>query len=252
MSRSTITEAELIKLNALVDGELDNMEAAELRLEIAENQHLADAYEQIQNLKNQVVSLRSDALDEFDLPRSESVQRWRPTAIAASLLITIGFASLLYFGIAIYGEKNPKSVLAWHQHFSEKHYIVEPSKSPGLVSFATSTEFGVPDLKEARLYLVDQHVGNSERPEAVFHYRGLKGCRLTIYYSEAELAVPDKPGQIRVWKVGPVTLVMIASGMDNNRFQAVGDYVESVSRQNTGNDQRLAMGEATLSAKSCA
>lgn len=252
MVTSKITEDELQQLNALADGELDEAASVALRHELFNNQKLADTYEKIQHVKNQVMLLRSDELDESEPTRSDQVSYWHPVAMAASILVTIGFASLLYFGVVIFGENHPKDIIAWHQHFSEKHYIVEPSKPPQLVSFASSTDFGVPDLKEARLFLVDQHVNEGEQPEAVFHYRGLKGCRLTIYYSETDIVVQEKQGQFRTWKAGPATLVMIASGMDDNRFHTVGNYVETVSKQNIGNDQRLAMGKATTSAKSCA
>ncbi|MEO0909969.1 MAG: hypothetical protein AAFX96_06420, partial [Pseudomonadota bacterium] len=73
MGRSTITEAELIKLNALVDGELEDMEAAELRLEIAANQHLADAYELILSEVGQVHPKRQISMTLLDFSDSESV-----------------------------------------------------------------------------------------------------------------------------------------------------------------------------------
>ena len=68
----------------------------------------------------------------------------------------------------------------------------------------------------------------------------------------AELPVRHEGLDAR-WTVGSIHFYLLASGMDNGRFDAIATYAHSESQRLNGNAElRLAMSDATAQARPCA
>ncbi|MDA4846135.1 anti-sigma factor family protein [Hoeflea poritis] len=255
---SRLSEKDFEYLNALADGELDDDTAREWRARIDSHPGMRTAYDEIVSIKRKLAGLGADApeLPALGNQDSSGTGRW---AIAASI------AAVLLAGAVVFwpgGETTgqPQSIAAWHDRFSGQEYVVDQGDQPLFVSFGTIADIPIPDLQAWRLYLVDHHVLDQGTPsaQAVLHYRGLRGCRLTIRYGasvqpvSAE-AAPAADGNFRHWLAGSSDISIIASGMDAGRFGSIADYVELLTKASADPSGKMQIAEASgiLNAPPC-
>ena len=247
-------------LNGLADGELNDTETAYWRRRIEGDPQLKREFEKVLAVKSKL-SLMTTEHDDFhdsresSIPvesRSVGVIKWATAISVAAILV----ASAVWYTGSHNTVSNPKDLLAWHHHLSQREYVVEKHTGPLFVSLGQEDDVPVPDLRASKLYLVDTMVIDQTGGDklAVMHYRGLRGCRLTLWSGPAtKTTVLQSSLDMRHWNVGDRLFGLIATGMDPGRFASIADHVETVTRQSDhGSDNtRLAMDKAYRTSRSC-
>jgi hypothetical protein len=248
-------------LNALADGELGETEAAAMQKRLRQEPDLKAAFDEINHVKRKLGAMGLGRAEEVAVaPPARIIPVSHPWAIAASVA---AFAVVTAFLITQFSGSNtaPTGVLAWHDHLSQKEYVVTENQGPLFVSLGQSGDIPVPDLAPSKLYLVDTKVIGTEpnRQRAVMHYRGLRGCRLTLWYGSASAGYPIVPpagndGTFKSWTVGGGQFALIATGMDTQRFASIADYLEILTAltADDGSLGRTAMVDAYEKAVRCA
>ncbi|MCP4319109.1 MAG: hypothetical protein GY789_24735 [Hyphomicrobiales bacterium] len=229
----TLSDQDHEYLNALADGELDEAQTRVWQECVRQEPEVKAAYDEIVAVKQKISSLAVDHAVEQNCPAPHTdTRRWLVAASVAAII----FAGAMTFWLQSEPETAPRGIAAWHSLLSDKEYVVNESDQPLFVSFGQIADVPIPDLKAWRLYLVDQRVVESDTNtgQAVFHYRGLRGCRLTIWYgapgNPVAVAEPDGSGNFRRWLAGPTDISIVAGGMDSERFRSIADYVEMLTK----------------------
>ncbi len=256
-----LSDKDFERLNALADGELGGPEATRLRQRLQDEPQLQAAYDEIRQVKRKLGALAFDGAADAPPPATQPKRAsWWPAAMAASFVAVAGLSALL---VIASGDPDvaPAGVAAWHDHLSAQEYVVTRESGPLFVSLGTAGDVPVPDLSASKLFLVDTRVlGSETEPQrAVMHYRGLRGCRLTLWYGTTGAAPaawpkPDADTAFRHWSAGDEHFALIANGMDRQRFAAIADYVEVLTRLDAErrSPARTAMAEAYERSERCA
>ncbi len=244
------------ELNAYADGELAAEPRARLEAALAADPDLRETLERIYAVKQGLAAERPAAKSEA------AAADWKRPAMA---LAACGIAALLV--IASFLPFNPalswqEKLVAAHSGLSEETFVVEQNRPLPVVSSRRLNDFAVPDLRASRLYLVEARTVHDEATEQlVMHYRGMRGCALTIAAiapiaedGEVVAAASDDATLFAGWRFGKLGFAVIADGMDEARFQAIATYVKVAidDRLTPKSDLRTAMAESYRAAKPCA
>lgn len=232
-------------LNAYADGELEPAEMEMFSARLRQEPGLAAELHRILALKTGLAGLHATAGRSSGCAPA-SRRRAATIALAASLLIAclIGLSVSDRSTTADGGQTD--IVLALHSEFSRISYPA------AIAAGAPAGDIEPPDLSGSNLRIVDSRRGASPAAGAVgYHYRGPRGCRVTLVVGSS-LQLPAQAALARRWTVGDRTLVLIADGMDPQRFAAIAAYAESATRNaHPGDDLRLALEERTAAARPC-
>jgi anti-sigma factor RsiW len=247
------------RLNAYADGELPDGETLAFEQTLAAQPDLHRDLDQLRDLKQRLARLYPSPAEpalHSTAPPSRKIRL--PAAIAAA------FAALgIVSAIALLWQPEPTTWVAHaralHARQSNQAYVVEERYVVQTVSSGQALEFRPPDLTASRLYLVNIATSAwGDREAIALHYRGLRGCRLTIVAIEAnagaDAAAPTVDGMIRTWRYDGFEFAVIADGMDSGRFSAVADYAKSAIVEPMIDDQRMrtAMLESRRVSRPCA
>jgi hypothetical protein len=241
------------ELNAYADGELQGEARARLEARVAEDAALKESLEQLTAVKRVLAAERPGV--------EESENGWlRPAAAIAACAVAALIAVFAYLPVEPDLSWQEKLVAA-HAVLTEETFVVEQNRPLPVVSSRRLNDFAVPDLRASRLYLVTARTHQDEEGESlVMHYRGMRGCSLTIA-AIAPLAEGDDAGWAPAkgelfvgWQVGRLGFAVIAEGMDAARFQAIADYAKAAIDDSLEPEDplRMAMTESYLAAKPCA
>ena len=223
------TETDWDLLNRYADNALPADSARALERRLGEDAGLRSELERIRTLKTQLGGLRPKASSE-----PVAAPRRFPRSIAAgiaALVLVICLAAGI--GVDWRGDSNwLAGAEALHNRFAEKTYLVETDQTMPVVSTRHSLlEFQAPDLSASRLSLVDTWVsGPEERDSIALHYRGMRGCQLTIVAAAAvdgdtKPNIESSPSMlVHFWTMDGFHFAVIAAGMDANRFTSIADY----------------------------
>jgi hypothetical protein len=123
------------------------------------------------------------------------------------------------------------------------------------VKVADNGHLILPDLSQSNLFLVAQQ--SNSNSEQVMHYRGTNGCKLTLLVQSTDNSdlIDDTTSglQLYQWFVADRTYQVIATGMDQQRFKAISQYIEQLSNSVLGLDKyQLAMQSSYEAALPCA
>ena len=256
-----LTEKDLAHLNALADGELGGNALTTLNQRLEAEPHLKAAYEEIREVKRKLGSLSFERDGRGTAgPKASGLPHWRTLAIAASVVGLAVVATLIAGDYA--GRSNPmRRPVDWHHQLSAGDYVVNRDHAPQFVSFGTASDFQVPDLSGAMLFLVELRTTGEARDNsgAVLHYRGLGGCRLTLWVGRVGDWPERWPGAasrtaLRHWRIGDGSYALVASGMDLQRFAAIADYVEALTTLDAERAKKAgtAMADAYADSARCA
>ena len=255
-----MTESDFNYLNGLADGELSQAETEHWKQRVAADPQANIAYEKILSVKRKLAAHSNietvAPAGVMPKARSMGIIALPIRMVAASAAIFVCVAGL-WFVLHHTSKAQPTSMLAWHKQFSTHEYVVSQTAGPLFVSLGQSADIPVPNLEPSKLYLVDTEVINRQesQKQALFHYRGLSGCRLTIWVKvEDQEFMAQGIANFRQWLVGNTRFGIIATGMDKARFASIAAYVESVTRQSkrTVEVTRLAMVDTYEKAERCA
>ena len=252
-------ENDWVLLNGFADGELDAALSAALELRLGEEPELQAELDRILKLKNGLASLRpaEDAPAKGRDEPGPAKSRWCGRAfagMAAACLVVavIGLSAWQY----LLPPSLEDSVFAVHERLARQTYVVEEGKVQKVVSTGRAFEFSAPDMTASRLYLVDVETGSTGESDIVgLHYRGLRGCRLTLIAIDGatEAVALEREGfLVRHWAAGGFGFVMIASGMDARRFEAVGEYAEAVIRDELSRQRGFRLAMTRTASRPCA
>ncbi|MBE7636495.1 hypothetical protein GUA87_06525 [Sneathiella sp. P13V-1] len=252
-----VNEFEWQKLNAYVDGELSPEETRMFMKGLHDREDLKAEYEKLIQLKSNLSALAPVA----KVPVQETAivsKRFRN--IAAAIVLAFGLGSSLVVWNSLSETSSPEKI---HATFSEKTYLLDKSRPALHVSSFTSGDFDIPDLTLTRLQLADiQTRGEGENEVISAHYRGYRGCRLTLVSTAGNKVNPDGIFQFSKsekllkisWSSERAAFTLLATGMDKNRFMSIANYVrDSISEKEKKRESlKIAMHEAYKSALPCA
>ncbi|HHG90640.1 MAG TPA: hypothetical protein ENJ90_09225 [Devosia sp.] len=172
---------------------------------------------------------------------------WRPWLIPGVAASLAGLAFVYAAFAPDLGE--PQTPLGWHQVFLEKEY--SPLQGVGVRNTGFFGSSGVPDLEPAGLSLVEQRSG--EANGFVAHYVGRNLCRLTVMVTSVpEPFVVPEGALSATWVVEARLYTVIATRMDETRFDAIATYIRQISERSRQPDIVVAMQSATSKAAPCA
>lgn len=247
-------------LNAYSDGELAPDETAALEVRLREEPDLVRALNRIRAVKRELKSLCPAEATVPEPANTNRVSRvmLRAAAVAAVIVIALGLGA----GLLVWRGSAPmwvEQAERMHGVLSHNAYVVEERPIVQLVSTGTSLEFHAPDLTASHLYLVDIMTSDEAHRQAIaLHYRGMRGCRLTIVAIEAA-GSPDRDDNpadgtlIADWSYGGFRFAVIAQGMDADRFASVADYAQAAIAESVReeDDLRVAMADRYQNAQPC-
>ncbi len=243
-----------ILLNGYVDGALNDAQTLDLESRLRTDQRLREELERLRGLKAAMARMRP----ERQAPARK--ENWHRAAwpIAASVAILV--VSLVFFLADKADGGWMQRAEALHKDFSARTYVVEMERPLPVVSTRHALEFPAPDLTASRLFLVDTSLSRTRKQEEIaMHYRGTRGCRLTI------VAIQAAPGDgasslpstqdtlLRLWDLSGFHFAVIADGMDPGRFASAADYAQEAISEAARDleDIRTAMADGYRTAKPC-
>ena len=200
---------DLLRLNALVDGELAPAERAELAARLAVERDLARTYATLARLKAATAAI-VDEKPIISLPAPKRRIWIYPAALAACLVAAIGI------GIGI-----------------NKHSdLPDASDAPTAITLASLPAGAIiPHLDTAGLRLVGVAIDPGKVPLFTATYRGPHGCRLDLTAWPIGSGVPGITGTSRYrWFVGDLVYELVAYGMPTGRFEIIAEAAEHQTR----------------------
>lgn len=253
-----ISDYEWERLNAYVDGELSAEDERAVETLIRSRSDLKEERDRLLALKASLQHLRPQ---DASRPEKPVQTKKRPVfQIAASLLVAVGLgvAGLFFYQSTDKKGPTPSSL---HAAFSGKTYILQEKNPKLTVSGLGNNPFGIPDLTPSALVLADVLALNEQEPAIIaMHYRGQRGCRVTLVATgragsnQTEVSQDAGDVQKRTWQNKEFDFALLATGMDEKRFQSIADY----AMENTGTgdkpdlkDLRIAMQESFENARPC-
>ncbi|MHA1566665.1 MAG: hypothetical protein ACTSX7_15245 [Alphaproteobacteria bacterium] len=248
-----LNESDWRLINAYADGELSAASTAELTQRLPQDAALAAALAEIRTVK-QALSRMGDV--QAAQPRPAAPRLARRLALAASVALVLFGAGLLGRQALLTDWRDAPAEL--HAALSANSYVLSDSTAVTIISTARIGDVAVLDLSPSRLTLADVKTAHrQDRDVVAMHYRGRRGCRVTVIAIEA---LPNDPapsparneGLSVQWSVGAIHYYLLAGGMDADRFDAIVSYAQAESRRLEGRDTlRLAMNTATEKAQPC-
>jgi anti-sigma factor RsiW len=226
----------LLRLNALVDGELAPAARARIAAEIAADRELARTHATLAKLKASVIE-SGDAQSGPDIripPRSlpRRVAAWG-VGIAASVGLLFAVARSDLFAPAP---------------------VALTSEQVAVTLAALPVKPVVPDLVSGGLTLVKIEFGDRrDMRHLVATYAGPRGCRLEFHVRPHDAAPPQVGGTSRhAWRDGDFAYELVAFGMPGERFRIVAEAAERQTRGRGHPDQaEHRLREARLAAPPC-
>jgi anti-sigma factor RsiW len=257
MSTPNSSDWELI--NAYADNELPPEDRVAVEQRLARDAVLTNSLSEIKRLKSNLARLRPAVAHRIQVPRcrvDQLIRAIRLPAAAAALVaaITLGVLHLSQQSSA--GDWRDVATRL-HTELSANAYVISPITPVAEISTGGMGDLSALDLSVARLTLVDvrsEKVG--EASLVAMHYRGRNGCSLTIAVTEGGESLPRSPvgGTLEAqWSVGSKQYLLVATGMDRARFEAIAAYARAESlRRSGGAPLRVAVRSATEQAQPCA
>jgi anti-sigma factor RsiW len=252
MAKLSETDWEMI--NAYADGELSAEDEDEVSRRLTRDAALAAALAEVRATKAALLLIRPAA---EPAPTARGRFGARRLALAASLAAVVALGTLYQFGGA--GEDWRDAPADLHAALSANTYVLPEGAALPVISTARIGDFEVFDLSSSRLTLVDvRTTRRDDRDVVAMHYRGRRGCRLTVVALEAlpgdPSVLPARHGGLGArWSVGRAHFYVLASGMDRDRFDAIVAYAKAESHRLDRRDTLvLAMSDATERARPCA
>lgn len=247
----SLTDEDWDLLSAYADGELDGSTRRALEARMKTDAVLVGELDRIRRSKRALAGLRPE------LAPPPKTSRWFFSALpmAACIVLAFGIAGTAFWMMETAGLPNERKAQDWHTDFAAKSYVVEQG---GLLKLAAGASLGIagaPDLSASNLVLVDVKIEAVPEGEVIaMHYRGFRGCRLTLVAEPRNRKDRDagNTGLFRSWTTAKSQFRLIADSMDPERFAALAGYIEDEIRQREADERlRVALADATATATPC-
>lgn len=233
-------------VNAYHDGELDDAERGAFKSRLKVEPALEEALNEVASISSSLSALRPE-MQQFSstTPKRVANQNKHP----ARWLVGGTLAAAVVFAVVVGSQffRTP-SAFEIHADFAAQPFTVV-SKD---IRHATVTQSRtVPDLGVANLVEVATRDLNGSH---ITHYAGVNGCRLTYFrgkFSPGEQS-PSFQVQVAEWSTSNnVRHMIMATGMDQNKFNAIATFLELTTRQQESEEVLASLTEATASAVRC-
>ena len=213
MAADTKMQDDILRLNALVDGELAPGERAAVAARLASDRDYARAYATLARLKATVVE-SADTIAPIEIV----VPARKPTRLALGVAMAAVVGGLI--------------VLAAATSFLQERQTASDIASEAIILAALPEAPVVPDLGRAGLRLERARIeamGDARILVAVF--LGPRGCRLELRVQRADaVSVVAQGTERRAWIVGGLAYELTAFGMPSARFAALADAAEMAAK----------------------
>lgn len=266
-----LSDDEMIWLNALADDELSGADKRLWLDRIQTDTETRRVYESILFVKSNLNkhSIKTSAARTRTAAISENRNVFWKLAASFIFVFLLGGTALYWFDLQSKStfhiannndESKIQSPLEWHLKFSQSNYDISTTSRPVLAFALDKPYLKIPDLKLSGLILVASKLltQSAEKKVQLLHYRGSRGCRLTLWYGPATQQQDkiNKPINSKHWTVRDTQVWVLASGMDSNRFVSITDYIQIFNSPTQPTQKLLAskksMGKVYKEAQTCA
>ncbi|MBP5857343.1 hypothetical protein KAJ83_10015 [Marivibrio halodurans] len=244
------------RLCAFVDGELQGREAADLARSIAENPADARDAAMLGAVKGSVAEALTPMDDRIPrVPPTPGARSGHPRISLVRRMLAASILLLLVAGsgwIAVQNDGAPptdaaqmppwiETALAQHAVLSREAEAAPPPATRGTPIATDGFSPFIPRLDAGQLHIVRRmsFAGPSGHQGVAVHYRGNRGCKLTL------AALDDGAGNLGealerrefadttllAWRVGRVRYMLMASGMEPARLSVIARAVHDASQR---------------------
>lgn len=211
-------------INAYHDGELGKAERRAVERRLKAEPSLDAALNDIAGISRSLGSLRPAAPVQTDTPANDN-RRSVIGLTAGILAATVAIAAML--GPRFLAEP---SVFDLHGEFASQTYAVDGND---MRSVSALSDVNAPDLSAANLTPV---TFKETEEGSIAHYAGLNGCRLSYFRGSFDQSREARANgeEIAAWSTDDgVGHMIVATGMDQQRFDAIASYLKLQTRQET-------------------
>jgi len=256
----------LEEINAYVDGELSSERAADVARCIAREPAIARQVAALTRLR----SVLPQAVDvpALGIPAQPRQHRFQMKTLAAACVAV----SLLVSGAAVYLTERtaaspwPEAALvahdAWRLPPADRSGALGGVRHEAVVQDSHPSGAYVPDLSASKLSVVfvDANRKLLGRPSIVIGYAGTRGCKVTLLASVGKSQEPDEFRFLTLgessaygWRTGAVDYMLIAKGMDRQRFDLIAKSVFHATKERSpfDEDTRTALLDSRRKSKPC-
>ncbi len=231
-------ERDVLRINALVDGELSPAERAQIAARMAADRNLARSHATLARLKASVMEVAEDARWTLAIPKAAARPRQR-------LAVRLTAAAALAFAV---------TSAAWTLMQPSRQDAVREQKELAITLAAFPARPVIPDLASAGLILRGVDLRRSANgPMLVATYAGPRGCRLELHVQSGDLAAEPFGGSSRRrWRAGELSYELLAFGMPETRFAMIVGAAERQTRIDANPDAiERQLREARVAAPPC-
>ncbi|WP_298362352.1 hypothetical protein [uncultured Litoreibacter sp.] len=233
-------------INAYHDGELNDAERVALESRLRSEPALNEALNDISSVSASLGALRPQKRPS---PSEKVVvaanQNRRPTRWLVGSAVAAAIAMAVVLGPQVFKEP---SVFDVHAEFVEETFAFD---SGNVVQVTATNSQNAPDLASANLTPVALRQVDEGN---VTHYAGRNGCRLSYFRGtfEQDGLPPSNGVQVASWTTtDDMNHMIVATGMDQGKFDAIADYLRLVTRQQASEQMLASLVETTANAESC-
>ncbi|WP_417431152.1 hypothetical protein [Kiloniella sp.] len=235
-------------LNAFVDGELSPSQEVWVKTCAGSDSKIAAEIARLTALKN---ALADSVLKDLDESRSGEKKEIGYRKIAGGFSV-LAAAIALFVMVSPVGYFSSPDFDRWaldlHTELSDQSFVVSELEYKPFVAAAVSGSLQAPDLTGSKLYLVDLSIGTFDRDDAiVMHYRGLRGCRVSLLVTPLQGDPKKDSGENQVpfadfsqtknlisdfWTGERFRFALLATGMEPKRFDSIATYLKLQGERN--------------------
>jgi hypothetical protein len=227
-------------INAFADGELSVDEAALMEQRIESEPELSEALDSVLKVSSALTSLKPEIATTA--AAANATRRPWILVMGGSLAAALALVAVLSGG-PVQGT----ALGAIHQAYLSQNFNVEAGSE--LQEVSGGFVDGFPILTDANLTLAVTKLGN-EISSA--HYVGSRGCRLTVLRGKGDVPTAPDNMQSTLWTAGTNWFLVLATGMDQPKFNTVSEFLRQSTLDRLGQNTVLAMQEAVSVASPCA
>ncbi|MEO0622269.1 MAG: hypothetical protein AAF183_08555 [Pseudomonadota bacterium] len=220
-----VDERDWERLNAFADNELGPAETTVMRARLARDPDLAADLARIGAAKAALGRLAPDPV-----PGSARIKsrRWAAAALAASVVLAVGVS--VTWVVSGPGSETWLTAAEIDDRLSARSYVLATDGQVAQSLGRALPDVTVPDFAAAQLTLVDIETwGAGPQARIAAHYRGRRGCRVTLLTEPADARADAAPPSAHRWQAQGTAYTLVADGMAPLRFSALGDYAEAVT-----------------------
>jgi hypothetical protein len=257
----------LEELNAYVDGELSAERTADVARHIAQDPAIARQVAALTRLRSVLPhAIDVPALEMPAQPKRHRLQTMTLAAACVALLLLVSGMTILHFKERTITSAWQEAAIiahdAWHLPPADRSGALGGVRQEAVIQDSHPSGAYVPDLSASKLSIVfvDANRELLGRPAIVIGYAGTRGCKVTLL---ASIGASQEADEFRflmlgenaayAWGAGEVDYLLIAKGMDRQRFDLIAESVFRATNERSpfDEDTRTALLDNRMKSKLC-